>query len=295
MIEKFINPFTDFGFKKLFGEEQNKDLLIDFLNQLLPEKDQIKDLSFHQNEHYSRSAEDRQAIFDLYCENQDGEKFIIELQRAKQTNFKERSLYYASFPIQEQAKSGMDWKFDLKGVYTIGIMNFVFDEHKDKPDKLLHHVQLMELEMKEVYYDKLTFIYLEIPKFKKELHQLQTRFDKWLYLLSNLNKLTDRPVELQERVFQKFFDTAEIAKYNPQQLHEYRESLKQMRDYYNTMETAKLEAREEGKEEGLQEGLEKGKKEEKILIAKTALAQGLSIEIIQKLTGLSAEDIEQLK
>ncbi|BDD07164.1 Rpn family recombination-promoting nuclease/putative transposase [Aureibacter tunicatorum] len=287
MIEKFINPFTDFGFKKLFGEEQNKDLLIDFLNQLLPEKDQIKDLSFHQNEHYSRSAEDRQAIFDLYCENQDGEKFIIELQRAKQTNFKERSLYYASFPIQEQAKSGMDWKFDLKGVYTIGIMNFVFDEHKDKPDKLLHHVQLMELEMKEVYYDKLTFIYLEIPKFKKELHQLQTRFDKWLYLLSNLNKLTDRPVELQERVFQKFFDTAEITKYNPQQLHEYRESLKQMRDYYNTMETAKLEAGEKGKEEG--------KKEEKIQIAKTALAQGLSIDIIQKLTGLSAEDIEQLK
>ncbi|BDD07056.1 PD-(D/E)XK nuclease family transposase [Aureibacter tunicatorum] len=80
MIEKFINPFTDFGFKKLFGEEQNKDLLIDFLNQLLPEKDQIKDLPFHQNEHYSRSAEGRQAIFELYCENVYSRNFLIRMK-----------------------------------------------------------------------------------------------------------------------------------------------------------------------------------------------------------------------
>ena len=291
MIEKFINPFTDFGFKKLFGEDQNKDLLIDFLNQILPEEDKIKSLTFHQNEHYSRSAEDRQAIFDLFCTNQDDEKFIIELQRARQSNFKERSLYYASFPIQEQAKSGLDWKFDLKGVYTIGIMDFLFEEHKDKPEKLLHHVQLMETELKEVYYDKLTFIYLETPKFKKELHELKTRFDKWLYLLRNLNKLTDRPLELQERIFQRFFDLAEIAKYNPQQIHEYRKSLKQMRDYYNTMETAKEEAREEG----LKEGLEKGKKERDLEIAKNLAALGLSTEQIINATGLTIEEIDKLR
>ncbi|BDD07297.1 Rpn family recombination-promoting nuclease/putative transposase [Aureibacter tunicatorum] len=294
MIEKFINPFTDFGFKKLFGEDQNKELLIDFLNQLLPPKDQIKDLTFHQNEHYSRSSEDRRAIFDLYCENQDGEKFIIELQRARQSNFKERSLYYASFPIQEQAKSGMDWKFDLKGVYTIGIMDFIFEEHKDKPNKILHHVQLMETELKEVYYDKLTFIYLETPKFVKQAHELETRFDKWLYLLRNLNRLTDRPVELQERIFQRFFDLAEIAKYDPQQLHEYRESLKQLRDYYNTLDTSKQEGIEIGIEIGRKKGIEEGIKAGKIQSAKTLISFGISIEKIAESTGLSVEEIKNL-
>ncbi|BDD08216.1 hypothetical protein FUAX_06480 [Fulvitalea axinellae] len=285
MTEKFINPFTDFGFKKLFGEDQNKDILIDFLNQLLPKEDHIKDLSFHKNEHYARTAEDRRAIFDLYCENQDGEKFIIELQRAKQANFKDRSLYYASFPIQEQAEPGTEWKFRLKGVYTVCIMDFVFDEHEE--DELLHQVKLMNIKTKKVFYDKLTFIYLETPKFRKQLHELETRFDKWLYLLRNLNRLTDRPLQLQERVFQKFFDAAEIAKYTPVQLEDYRESLKILRDYYGTLENREME--------GFEKGLEKGLKEGVVKVAKNLLTIGLSSEQISQTTGLSIDEIEALR
>ena len=149
----------------------------------------------------------------------------------------------------------------------------------------------METEFKEVYYEKLTFIYLETPKFKKELHELETHFDKWLYLLRNLNKLTNRPLELQERIFQRFFDLAEIAKYNPQQIHEYRKSLKQMRDYYNTMETAKEDAREEG----LEKGLEIGKKERDFEIAKNLVALGISTKQIINATGLTIEEIDKLR
>lgn len=101
--DRYINPFTDFGFKKIFGSEVNKELLIAFLNTLLPpEAGTVADLSFLPNEQVGRSEYDRRAIFDLYCENEKGEKFIVEMQRAKQNYFKDRSVFYATFPIQQQ-------------------------------------------------------------------------------------------------------------------------------------------------------------------------------------------------
>ena len=99
--EKYINPFTDFGFKKLFGSEFNKDLLIDFLNQVLGDREQIKDLTYLNTGKLGKTQNDRKAIFDLYCENEKGDRFIIELQNVAQLYFKDRSIFYATFPIQE--------------------------------------------------------------------------------------------------------------------------------------------------------------------------------------------------
>lgn len=159
--DKYINPLTDFGFKKLFGVEPNKELLIDFLNQLLPSIHQIKNLTYTKNEHLGSSEYERKAIFDLYCESESGEKFIVEVQKAKQNFFKDRSVYYSTFPIQEQAKKG-DWNFKLAAVYTIGILDFIFDEHKTQ-NELLHTVKLKD-QNDNVFYNKLTYIYIELPK-----------------------------------------------------------------------------------------------------------------------------------
>ena len=120
MKAKYINPFTDFGFKKIFGEEASKPLLLDFLNAILPENDQIVSLSFKNNEQLGQTEFDRKAIYDIYCENEKGEKFIVELQKAKQNYFKDRTIYYSTFPIQEQAERG-EWNYNLKSVYCIGI------------------------------------------------------------------------------------------------------------------------------------------------------------------------------
>ena len=140
--DRYINPFTDFGFKKLFGSEVNKDLLIAFLNTLLPaEVGIVADLSFLPNEQVGRSEYDRRAIFDLFCENEKGEKFIVEMQRAKQNYFKDRSIFYATFPIQQQAQSGA-WNFCLKAVYMVGILDFVFDEDKADNDVVHHEIKL---------------------------------------------------------------------------------------------------------------------------------------------------------
>ncbi|WP_114784891.1 Rpn family recombination-promoting nuclease/putative transposase [Botryobacter ruber] len=285
--EKYINPFTDYGFKRLFGEEPNKDLLLDFLNVLLQEEQgEIKHLTYLKNEQLGTGEVDRKAIFDLYCENERGEKFIVELQKTKQNFFKDRTVYYSTFPIREQAKRA-DWNYELKAVYTIAILDFVFDEDKAEPAKFRYDVKLTDTETMEVFYDKLTFIYLEMPKFNKTLDELETRFDKWLYVLRNLNRLDRVPEKLRERVFEKLFETAEIARFTPEQVRSYEDSLKYYRDMKNSLDTAREEGRAEGKEEG--------REERAIEIAKELLNVGVDVQIISKSTGLPVDQIEKLK
>ena len=187
--EKYINPFTDFGFKKLFGTEFNKPLLIDFLNEVVgSETGKITELSYLSTEQLPACLHERKAIYDLYCENKQGEKFIVELQKAKQNYFKDRSVYYATFPIQQQAKTG-DWNFKLKAVYTVGILDFVFAEDKHDNQVFHHEVKMVDTKTGKVFFDKLTYIYLEMPKFTKTEEQFETHFDKWLYVLKNLEDL----------------------------------------------------------------------------------------------------------
>ena len=281
--EKYVNPFTDFGFKKLFGEIPNKALLLDFLNELLKEEQgQITDLTYLKSEHLGDSNLDRKAIFDIYCENERGEKFIVELQKAKQNFFKDRTLFYSTFPIREQAKRA-EWNFEVKAVYTIAILDFVFEDDKSEKQKFRYDVKLTDIETKKVFYEKLTFIYLEMPKFNKSLDELETRFDKWLYVLKNLNRLDRVPDKLREKIFDQLFETAEIAKFTPEQVQSYEDSLKYYRDIKNSLDTAK----EEGKEEG--------KIEEKFAIAKNLLKENLDLYLIAEATGLTIEEIQRLR
>lgn len=216
--DRYVNPYTDFGFKKLFGTEMNKELLISFINSLLSGKEQIRDLTYLNTENLGISEADRKAVFDVYCETDSGEKILVEMQRGQQLFFKERSLYYASFPIQQQGKRG-DWDYQLKAVYVIAILNFVFDYTHD--GYFHHEVQLTDSKTREVFYDKLTFIYLEMPKFNKKEEELDSMFDKWLFVLRNLTRLMEKPATLQERVFTRFFEAAEIAKFTVEEYHHY--------------------------------------------------------------------------
>ena len=284
--DRYINPFTDFGFKKLFGSEVNKDLLIAFLNSLLPkEAGIIADLSFLPNEQVGRSEFDRRAIFDLYCENEDGEKFIVEMQRAKQNYFKDRSVFYATFPIQQQAQTGA-WNFCLKAVYTVGILDFVFEEDKADNAVVHHEVKLVDRSTGTVFYDKLTFIYLELPKFTKTIDELDTDFDKWCFLLKHLPELTDRPVRLQEKVFRKVFELAEIAQYTDTEYDTYEESLKVYRDLKNVVDTAFDDGKAEGKAEGIAEVM--------LETARNLKKSGVPMETISACVGLAVEVVEKL-
>ena len=280
--ERYINPYTDFGFKRLFGTEMNKDLLISFLNALFSGHEVITDITYKNSEQLGSAVTDRKAVFDVYCQNTEGEYFIVEMQKAEQDYFKDRSVYYSTFPIREQAKRG-EWDYQLKGVYTVGILNFVFPDD-EYPDNCMHHeIKLMDTADKHVFYDKLTFVYLEMPKFRKTEEELETMFDKWLFALRNLTRLMERPKALQERIFTRLFEQAEIAKLNPQELLDYEESVKVYRDLFNVVNTAERKGREEGRAE------------EKMDIARKMKNMGMDVDLIAQATGLTAEDIEGIE
>ena len=308
--ERYINPYTDFGFKKLFGTEMNKDLLISFLNALFRGHEVIHDVTYLNSEHLGASYIDRKAIFDVYCENEQGEKFIVEMQKAEQNYFKDRSVYYATFPIREQAIRG-DWDFQLKAVYTVGILNLVFPDDEYSPECFHHEVKLMDTEDKHVFYDKLTFVYLEMPKFNKTEDELVTMFDKWMFVLRNLSRLMARPAALQERIFTKLFEQAEIARFTPQDAREYEESVKVYRDLTNVVNTAEQKGMAKGRAEGLAKGMAKGMakglaeghakgltegvQQEKLQNARKMKAKGFSVADIADITGLDPQEIEALR
>jgi len=281
--ERYISLLTDFGFKRIFGTAINKDLLICFLNSLFAGKQVVKDVSYLNPEHVGDVYTDRKAIFDVYCEGENGEKFIVEMQNAYQTYFKDRSLFYSTFPIREQAPKGKDWDFKLNYVYTVALLNFDMNEEAFEKEKIRHSVQLCDTATHKVFYDKLELIYVEIAKFNKSLEELETLYDKWLYALKNLYKLTQRPKELCDKVFDRLFEEAEIAKFTPQELREYEASKIAYRDIKNSVDTAKRE--------GIAEGMEKKSHE----IAKKMLTKGMDEATVMEITGLTAELIQQLK
>ena len=210
---KYINPYTDFGFKWLFGTEKNKAILIDFLNALFDGMEVIEDLEYRQNEHLGAGPEDRHVIFDVYCVTNTGEHIIVEMQNVRQSAFRDRMLFYAAAPIRKQAPKGA-WNFELKRVYSIGILNFTLDkadlsvpagikavEQVTKSDgqeatpKYRHVIQLMDIDTKVIFSKTLTFIYVEMPKFSKAESDLKSLLDKWLYAIKTMAETdNERPV-----------------------------------------------------------------------------------------------------
>jgi predicted transposase/invertase (TIGR01784 family) len=280
---RYINPYTDFGFKKLFGEEANKDLLIDFLNQLLPIQHKIVNLTFKNLELLGSMKADRRAIFDIHCENDKGDRFIVEMQKAKIKFFKDRAVFYTTFPIKEQAEKG-DWDFKLNPVYCVAILDFTFDD--DRKEKNFMSNVLLKDQYCQTFYDKLTYIFIEMPRFTKKENELENHFDKWMYFLKYLETFEDIPEILKEEVFIKGFEIAEIANFNEEQMAEYEESLKVYRDLKGVVDTSF--------EEGEKVGIDKGREKERMDIAKKLKTEGINIEIIVKSTGLSKEEIEKL-
>jgi predicted transposase/invertase (TIGR01784 family) len=282
MKAKYINPFTDFGFKKIFGEEASKPLLIDFLNALLPQTNKIIDLNFKNTEQLGQTDTERKAIYDIYCENENSEKFIVELQKAKQNYFKERTIYYSTFPIREQAEKG-EWNYNLKAVYCVGILDFTFDDYEDEPEKseVVHTIKLKNQNGK-TFYDKLTYIYLEMPNFDLTETELKTRLDKWLYFIKHLEDFQTIPEIFKDEVFTQAFEKAELAKFAQAELDSYESSLKIFRDNKAVFDYARHTAFDEGKNERT------------IEIVKKLKQRGMAHKDISEITGLSESEIHKL-
>lgn len=287
-MAKYINPYTDFGFKKLFGEEANKDLLIDFLNQLLPLHHQIADLNFRNPENLADASAERKAIFDIHCKALSGESFIVEMQKAKINYFKDRSLFYTTFPIREQAQQGV-WDFKLAPIYFVAILDFEYDETEERR-KFRRDVSLKDQDG-DLFFDKLHFRFLQMPLFKLQAHELKTKFDKWCYFLKNLATFDHIPTILNEPIFQRAFGTAELANLTTEQRRIYEENL----IHYWGMKSAIETAVEEAVEAAVEAAVETTKEKTQLEVAKRMILIGSDDKFIQQITDLSVENIQRLR
>ena len=282
---RYLNPLTDFGFHRLLGTESCKELLIDFLNEVIKEEGLITDIQYCPSEQWGYSKNERRAIFDIFCTNEKGEYFIVEMQKAKQMYFRDRSIFYASLPVREQAPRG-NWDYRLKAVYLVAVLDFVlFKEFKEDEDHVIEYVHLARERTKTLYSDKLNFVFVELPKFKKTTEELKKNIDKWLYTLKNLSQLEERPAALQGKIFEKLFQLAEVKELSKEDMKEYRKSILNYQDVRDAVDLAREEGREEGRDEG--------REEEKIVFIQKCLQKNVAIDDIVFLTGFSKEKIIQ--
>ena len=279
--ERYISLLTDFGFKRIFGTDLNKDLLINFLNSLFNGEEVIKDVKYLNSENVGDVFTERKAIFDVYCENEQGEKFIVEMQNAYQTFFKDRSLFYSTFPIREQAPKGSDWNFCLKKVYVVALLNFKMSDEAFDASDTIHTIALMDTKTNKVFNAKLMFKYVEVGRFDKTDEELTSLSDKWMFVLKNLSRLNNRPSSLREKIFSRLFDAAAIARFTPIELREYEDSLKAYRDIKNSLDTAEAKGREEGINIA------------NLAIAKRMLSDRMDMELVLKYTGLTEKQIKK--
>ena len=274
----FIDPLTDFGFKHLFGNEPTKELLIDFLNELFRGRKIIKDLFYNKNERPGPTSKSRKMIFDLTCTGQDGEQFIIEVQRIHQQYFKDRAIFYSSRLIHDQAPKGGNWDYSLKEVYFIGLMDSVLED--SDPGEYLHWVRLVYEKSKKEFYKKLTFIFIEIPKFTKSEKELTTGVDKWFFIFKNLSQLQKVPLILNTNIFSKLFNIAAVSNLTKSEYMKYEEDLMASWDEYAIRKSL------------LEEGIEKGRQE----FVKNLLQQtDFSISKIAELANVDEAFVRKVK
>ena len=313
-MAKRINPFTDFGFKYIFGRESAKEYLIDFLNVLLdkePNFEPISDITYSDKEHNGSGPQDRGIIYDINCVTPSGKQFIVEMQNTSQTYFLDRSVYYCCRAISEQGLKGDDWEYDIKPVYVISFVNF---EIKGLEGQQRADIGLCNLETKKLISDKIRLIYIQLPKFReKKEEDCKNTFDWWLYNLINMETMEQLAFIQQHRLFERLSKVTEYAALDKEQRRRYDADLKAYRDLTNSMrfiatdnfakghkegreegrEEGRKEGRKEGREEGHKEGRKEGRKEEKMETACRMFDNGFDIDIISKITGLSLDEIRE--
>jgi predicted transposase/invertase (TIGR01784 family) len=303
----FIDPFADWAFKRLFASEESKPILIGLLNHIFKGKKCITNIEYGKTDYPGEHAEEGGAVFDITCTDADGTKFIIEIQRGWQENFIERGLFYISRAISDQAPKGnrKGWAYDIKEVYLIAFLED-FRLPGTPKSEYIQNICLANRKTGEIFYDKMSLIFIEMLNFVKKPEELDTDLDRWLYALKHLTEFEDRPDYLTGPEFDQLFNLAEYANLTREEREMYNASMKYKWDNQNVRDYAAKKGREEGLEqglqeglqqglqEGLQEGLEAGERKKAVEMARKMLLAKEPLEKITEYSGLSIEEIKAL-
>jgi predicted transposase/invertase (TIGR01784 family) len=293
---KYVDPLLDLSFKRIFSVDQNRDLLIAFLNEVFKGRKRIVDLTYNKNEHHGNNKEEGSAIFDLLCTGDQGEKILIEVQNGRPVNFKKRAIFYTSRLISEQAPKGeMDkWKYDITEVYFLAIL----DEKLEVGEEYFQDICLCNRKTREIFYEGLGYTFIELSNFVKTVDELESDLDRWLYSLKYLGEMDNMPLQLQNNaVFEKLYNIAEYSNMTPEEQEIYDRELKRKWDNEAVKEQQRLDYEEglkRSRVEGEEIGKEIGRVEEKMEIALVMKKKGFEVSVIAELTQLTPEEVEKL-
>lgn len=277
---RFLNPFTDWGFKRLFGQEPSKDILIALLNSLLRGEHFITDVTFLNKEQQPDSPDNRGVIYDVYCLTDKGEHIIVEMQNQHQSWFSDRALYYISRAICEQGRRG-DWEYDLTAVYGIFFMNFKSSAFEPK---LRTDVALADKETGRPFSQKMRMIFLQLPYFQFSEEDCQSDFDCFIYIITRMKALERMPFTKRNAIYERIAQMADITTLTKEEHRLYDQSIKHYRDYMAVKRTAEREAMAEGRNQAKTE------------IVRKLAAMGIPHEQIAEATGWDIETVKaQLK
>lgn len=304
---RYADLLIDDVFKLAFGQESTKDVMIEFLNQIITDKT-IVDLEFIDKEMKTIERSAKNSVYDMNCKTDDGTRIVVELQRRKQLDYAERAIYYSTFQIRNQVDAGT-LGYSFCPVYVINILDFDLDVNEQNPNTLTTF-RLCETTTHQQLTDKYTLIFIELRKFKKTAEELSNILDGICFCFKNMHVLKERPKQLEHEIFKKIFAVAELANMDEVERSKILTKMTTERDLRNQMAYAaqvgheeglaigKAEGREEGRAQGLAEGLEEGRAEGREEGLKTAAkgmkALGLSDEQISEATGLDVEVVRTL-
>jgi predicted transposase/invertase (TIGR01784 family) len=305
---KYADLLDDLAFKLVFGQESTKNVMIEFLNQVITDR-KIVDVEFADKEIHPNIRDRKTSIYDLLCMTDDGSRIIVELQKRKQDSYAERMLYYSMHQILKQVESGAS-SFDFCPIYVISILNFTLDQNDSIADVKTVY-RLLEETHNTLLTDRLTYIFIELPKFKKSAEELTGDVLEGMYFcLKNMSQLQERPIALTHGIFDKIFGISELLVMDEDTRDKIIENMTTERDLKNQLDYARKVAIAEGLAEGkaqgmeqgmaqgmaqgMEQGMAQGMAQEKLQIAKNMLAMGLDTETISKATGLSVDEIDNL-
>ena len=290
---RFVDPKTDIAFKKIFGNNAHKSILIEFLNEILELDYPIESVEIADTYQPPKIYGLKSTSLDIKAKDQSKREFLIEMQVAKETWFSKRAIYYSSKAYSQQLAIGGNYQ-KLKPVIFLGILDFTAFDHESH---LSRHL-LLNKETKQHDLKDLEFNFIELPKFTKSEQELETVADKWIYFIQQAIKLDHIPENTDTLALRLAYEVAAQHQWSSEELEVYEAQEMQLQISQNVFETARMDGLAQGKEEGLaqgkEEGLAEGKLVEKQAIAKNLLTTGLDIETIAKATGLTQVEIENI-
>ena len=294
VVGRYVDLLTNSGFKAVFGDRANKDVVMSVINALLPSHRQVTDIEYAPTEYQGRLIKNKEFRYDFMCKGADGVAFIVEVQCYPEAYWFQRCVSYASRAYDRQNRKGEE--YDVPPVYLIGLMGVEMKHSSMETwkNRYVAEYVFMEKLSHELQDDTIIIIFAELARFNKQLEECDNDLERMLYVLKNVGKLNKKPEALRHEIFTRIFSACEIARFSEEKRIEYDQDMYDERRHMGEINTARRLGRDEGLAEGRAEGVAEGREEAKMEVAKKMLAAGMSVEQICELTGISAEVVRKL-